>query len=44
MPHYKHIIVKPIAGAIGADIENVDIFKPLSDDELSEIENRLTIW
>ena len=37
MPHYKHIIVKPIAGAIGADIENVDISKPLSDDELSEI-------
>ena len=37
MPQYKHIIVKPIAGAIGADIENVDISKPLSDDELSEI-------
>ena len=37
MKHYKHIIVKHIAGAIGADIENVDISKPLSDDELSEI-------
>ena len=37
MPQYKHISVKPIAGAIGADIENVDISKPLSDDELSEI-------
>ena len=37
MKHYKHIIVKPIAGAIGADIENVDISKPLNDDELSEI-------
>ena len=37
MPQYKHIVVKPIAGAIGADIENVDISKPLSNDELSEI-------
>ena len=34
MPQYKHILVKPIAGAIGADIENVHISKPLSNDEL----------
>ena len=37
MPQYKHITVKPIAGAIGADIGNVDISKPLDDNEISEI-------
>jgi taurine dioxygenase len=37
MSDYKHIEVKPLSGAIGAEISGVDISKPLADDVVAEI-------
>jgi taurine dioxygenase len=34
---YKHIKVKPLSGAIGADVHGVDISKPLADEVIAEI-------
>jgi taurine dioxygenase len=38
---YRHIEVKPIAGALGAEIEGVDLSKPLSEDVFAEIQQAL---
>jgi len=35
--HYRHIGVRPIAGALGAEIEGVDISRPLPNDVVAEI-------
>ena len=37
MTKYNHITVKPIAGAIGADIIDIDISKPLEEQVITEI-------
>jgi taurine dioxygenase len=37
MSEYRHIEVKPLSGAIGADVHGVDISKPLGDDVIAEI-------
>ena len=37
MGDYKHIQVKPLSGAIGAEIFGVDISAPLADDVVAEI-------
>jgi taurine dioxygenase len=37
MSDYKHIEVKPLSGAIGAELFGVDISKPLDDDVVAEI-------
>lgn len=34
---YRHIAVRPIAGALGAEIEGVDIARPLDDAVIAEI-------
>jgi taurine dioxygenase len=39
MEKYRHIIVQPISGSIGADIYNVDISQPLGKDVLKELED-----
>ena len=41
MEKYKHIVVQPISGSIGADIYNVDISQPLRKDVFEELENAL---
>jgi taurine dioxygenase len=35
--NYRHIKVRPIAGALGAEIQGVDIARPLEPDVVSEI-------
>ena len=39
MEKYKHIIVQPISGSIGADIYNVDVSQPLEKDVFKELED-----
>ena len=39
MEKYRHIIVQPISGSIGADIYNVDISQPLGKDVFKELED-----
>ncbi len=34
---YKHIVVEPISGSIGAEISGVDLSRPLSDEAFAEI-------
>ena len=34
---YRHIEVRPIAGALGAEIEGVDVMRPLEDEVVAEI-------
>ena len=34
---YKHIVVKPLSGVLGAEIENVDLANGLNDDVFAEI-------
>ncbi|MCI3952799.1 MAG: taurine dioxygenase, partial [Burkholderiales bacterium] len=37
MNSYRHIAVRPIAGALGAEIDGVDIAQPLDDAVIAEI-------
>src|SRR6476659_7121570 len=37
LPQYRHIEVRPIAGALGAEIDGVDIAQPLDGEVISEI-------
>jgi len=39
--HYKQISIKPIAGALGAEINGVDLSRPVTNDLLSEIKSAL---
>ena len=41
--NFKNINVSPIAGALGAEIENVNLSDNLSDDVVSEIYNALLV-
>src|SRR3546814_18679325 len=36
--HYTHIEVRPVAGALGADVHGVDLAQPLDDATFAEIE------
>lgn len=35
--NYRHIEVRPIAGAIGAELRGLDLSRPLSDDQVAEV-------
>ena len=37
--HYTRIDVRPMAGALGADIHGVDLSQPLDDTTFAEIEH-----
>ena len=42
--HFETIKVKPIAGALGAQIDNIDLSKNLPDEIISEIYNALLAY
>ena len=37
MRNYRHIEVRPIAGALGAEIHGIDISRDLDDDVIVEV-------
>ena len=39
--HFRHIAVRPIAGALGAEIEGVDVARSLGDEVVAEIRRAL---
>ena len=41
MTNYRHLTVNPISGALGAEIQGVDLSKPMSDDAFEEVRNAL---
>jgi taurine dioxygenase len=37
MTHYQHITVTPLSPHIGAEIANIDLTRPLTDEQLVEL-------
>ncbi|MEV6021323.1 TauD/TfdA family dioxygenase [Streptomyces sp. NPDC051997] len=43
-PHYRLLAVRPLTPHIGAEIEGVDLWRPIGDDLASEIRQALLEW
>ncbi|SSW68835.1 TauD/TfdA dioxygenase family protein [Achromobacter agilis] len=41
MTTYRHLETRPIAGALGAEIQGLDLSRPLSDDQFEEVRTAL---